>query len=63
VLLGLHAEPEDEPPFVNSWRSFAIWAHSIGLRANAIATPVASSARSVEKAAWTSGKKGSWAPS
>ena len=52
--------PSVKRPFDASCRSLAIDAIVIGVRANAIATPVDSSRCSVARAASSSGKNGSW---
>jgi hypothetical protein len=52
--------PRMNRPCEASWRSHAVWARVIGLRANATAMPVARSTRSVAWAATSNGRNGSW---
>ena len=61
-MWGLICEPRPSRnrPFENAWRSLAMLASVIGLRANATTMPVPSSMRSVRSAAMRSGKNGSW---
>jgi hypothetical protein len=59
VGLDLRAQAEHEPAFREGWRSLAMTAVVIGLRAKATAIPVPNSMRSVCSAARSSGKNGS----
>ena len=60
-MCGLICEPSPRKkrPFECRCRSFAVYAVSIGVRANATAMPVPSSMRFVCSAAITSGRNGS----
>ncbi len=55
--------PRWKRPPESAWRSHAWWARVIGFRANAMATAVVSSSRSVASAASTNGRNGSCGPS
>ena len=64
-MWGLICDPRPSMnlPWDSVWRSLAIMARFIGLRAKATAMPVPSLIRSVCSAARTRGKKGSWVTS
>jgi hypothetical protein len=64
-MCGLICDPRPRMnrPADARWRSFAVYAVTIGVRANATAMPVPSSIRSVCSAAMAAGRKGSCAVS